>query len=72
MLFIYFAAADLSCGIGDLLLLRVDSLIVAHGLQSTWASAVVACEVSSSSVACLILVLQPGIEPASPALQGDS
>ena len=55
--------ADLSCGIGDLLLLRVGSLTVARGPQSAWASAV---------VACVILVPQPGIEPASPASQGDS
>ena len=48
--------SDLSCGLRDLLLWCAGfSLVVAHGL--------------SCPVACGILVPQPGIEPASPALE---
>ena len=63
-LFIYLAASGLGCGtqdlrcsMQDLLLGRVGfSLVVAHGL--------------SCPVAHGILVPPPGIEPASPALEG--
>ena len=49
--------SGLSCGLRDLLLWCAGfSLVVAHGL--------------SCPVACGILVPQPGIEPASPALIG--
>ena len=44
------------------------SLIVAHGLQSMWAS-VVGVHRLSCSEACEILVPRPGIKPSSPALQ---
>ena len=47
---------------------RTDSLVEARGLRSPRASVVVARGLSCS-VACGILVLQPGIEPSSPAFQ---
>ena len=36
LVFIYWAALDLSCGMWVLLLWHTDSLVVAPGLQSTW------------------------------------
>ena len=65
ILFLYFLAAlCVSCGTQDLslwhvgfsLVWRTSSVVVAHGL--------------SCHVACGILVPRPGIEPASPALEG--
>ena len=47
---------DLGCGMRDLSLWHMDSLVVAHGL--------------SCSEACGILVSTPGIEPEFLALQG--
>ena len=54
----------------DFTLWCMDSLVEAHGLQSPWASIVVARGLSHS-VAHGILVLQPGIEPAYPAFQDE-
>ena len=57
------------------LLLHVGSFIEAHGFSSCGAwtlectGLVVAASELSCSVTCEILVPQPGIEPASPALQ---
>ena len=51
------------------------SLVVAHGLQSTWAlqlrnaGSVVVARRLSCPAACVILVPQPGIKPESPALE---
>ena len=50
-------------------MLHTDSLVVAHRLHVAQASVVVTCGLICS-VACGILVHRPGIEPASPALQG--
>ena len=50
------SARDLCCGMQDLSLWHTGSLVVAHGL--------------SCPEACGILVPRPGIEPASPALEG--
>ena len=55
-LFIYLAVSGLSCGTRDLLLWRAGSVVMVHGLIFP--------------VACGILVPQPGIEPATPALEG--
>ena len=52
----------------DFTLWSMDSLVEARGLRSPRASVVVACGLSCS-VARGILVLQPGIQPASPAFQ---
>ena len=58
------------------LLLHVGSFVEAHGFSScgTWTlectGLVVAASELSCSVTCEILVPQPGIEPASPTLQG--
>ena len=54
---IYLAVWGLSCVMWDPLLCCVGSVVAAHGL--------------SCSAACSILVLQPGIKPASPALQSE-
>ena len=50
-------------------MLHTDSLVVAHRLHVAQASVVGPCGLSCSE-ACGILVHQPGIEPAAPALQG--
>ena len=47
----------------------MDPPAVAHGLQSVQAS-IIAARGPSCSVACWILVTQPGIEPAFSVLQG--
>ena len=83
LLFIYLAASGLSCSTWDLSLRRSGfSLVVAPGLQSTQAqqlqhaaSLVIVHAGSrahglSCSVACGILVPQPGMEPASLVLEG--
>ena len=67
-LFIYLAVSGLSCIIRDLSMWHTDSSPV-HGLQSAWASVVAAFRLSCFA-ACGILVLRPGIKPASLALQG--
>ena len=67
---------DLSCGTRNIHCAMLASavaacslsLIVAHGLQSMWAS-VVGVHRLSCSEACEILVPRPGIKPSSPALQ---
>ena len=63
------AESDLSCDLWDLLLQHTDSLAGVCGLQSSW-TLVVAMHRLSCSVACGILVPQPGIKPSSPALKG--
>ena len=82
--FIYFLAeSGLSCGMRDLSLWRTGSslqcvsfsLVVARGLWSAWAlqswhvGSLVLVRRLSCPAACGILVLWPGIEPASPGLQ---
>ena len=54
--------------VGSFLWLR-DSTVVLHGLWSTGVSVIEAHRINCL-VACGILVPRPGIEPASPALQG--
>ena len=71
-------ASGLSCGTWDLSLWHAGfSLVVSHGLLSSCvarapehAGSVVAANGLSCPAACGILVPQPGIEPASPALEG--
>ena len=60
---------DLHCGIMQDLLLCLDTLVEAGGLQSIQASVVVAGGLSCS-VACGISVPQSDIKSASLALQG--
>ena len=74
-LFIYLlAVSDLSCSMWDLSLFRtaclaVGSVIALHRLQGVQALVVVAGRLICSDT-CGILVPCPGIESASPALQG--
>ena len=70
------AASGLSCGMWDLLLWHAGSLLQ-RGLLSScgarapeYAGSVVAAHRLSCPAACGILVPQPGIELASPALEG--
>ena len=56
MMFIYLAALGLSCSMGGCSLWHTDSLVAVHKLHF--------------SMSYEILVPQPGIKPASPALQG--
>ena len=70
------AASGLSCSTRDLLCSTQASLVAVPGLSTcgAWApehvgSVVVVCGLSCP-VACGILVPQPGIKPASPALEG--
>ena len=58
-----------SCSTWDLLLRGMDSPVVACGLSSCGLSVVPAHRLSCS-MACGILVPQPGMELASPVLQG--
>ena len=83
-LFIYLAVSGFSCStwdfpciMWDVSLCYTDSRAVvwaqqlaACGLQSMWVPVVAACELSYS-VACGILVPQPWIKLASPALEGE-
>ena len=70
----YLAASGLCVALGPLLFMhsftlwRKDSLVEARGLRSPGASVVVAHGLSCS-VACGIVVLQPGIQPESPTFQ---
>ena len=63
-LFIYLAVLVLSCGMGNLSIHRMDSLVEHMG--STVAGYGLCC-----SAAYEILVLQPRIQSVSPALQGE-
>ena len=74
---IYLAVLGLSCGMQASLQLRhAGSLVVTHRLSSCGtraaehAGSVVAVHGLSCPTACGILVPRPGIEPASPALEG--
>ena len=59
----------LTCLTWDLLLLSTGfSLVVAHGLQSAWAQYLQLAGLVAP-MACGILVLRPGMEPTSPALE---
>ena len=82
-IYLFMAASGLSCGAGDLSLWYTGfSLVVACGLSScgTWAicgtrvpermGSVVVARGLGCPAACGILVPRPGIESASPALQG--
>ena len=76
LVFIYLAVSglgwgmqDLHCIMRDVSLQCTDSLVMSHRLQSTWASLLVAHELSCSTTR-RIVVLQPVIKPTSPALQG--
>ena len=76
LIFICLAASGPSCGAQDLhrimwglLLLRTRSLVAARGIWSAQPP-VVAVNRLSRSTECGVLLLRPGIEPMSPALQG--
>ena len=67
-IFIYLAVSGLSCGMRDLSLWQAGSVVAAPGLSSCGAWAL-EC-IGLVALTCGILVLRPGIEPTSPALEG--
>jgi len=72
-LFIYLAVSSLSCSPRQGVVLRCITWDLSHSTRALqwWCSGSVAATLRlSCSTACAILVLQPGIEPPSSALQG--